>query len=239
MSGHPKTARIDCRGMSAEHTIRVAMDIPTAIRYLHINGWCLLEGIIPAEEVALVRKSVEVTVEEHQNKAAPDGIGHLPGLIRFDQSLAPYLADKRILEIVETLIGEHLRISFTTAQINFPGNERQEWHADWPFNQRTAGHVPAPYPDAVMHVTSLWMLSSFTKENGGTLIVPGSHRANSNPSGPNGIDPCSPYPTEMQVTGSAGSVVVFDSRLWHAAAPNYSQRQRTMELLALWAQIQR
>ena len=128
---------------------------------------------------------------------------------------------------MEALLGEHVRISFTTAQINFPGNKREGWHADWPFNQGTAGHVAAPYADVVMHVTTLWLLSPFTKENGGTFVVPGSHRANNNPSGDNGIDASQPFPTEMQVTGPAGSVLVFDSRLWHAIAPNRTQRPRT------------
>ena len=27
-------------------------------------------------------------------------------------------------------------------------------NADWPFNQKNAGHVPSPYPDAVMHLTT-------------------------------------------------------------------------------------
>ena len=203
------------------------MDLQTALRYMKINGWCLLEGIIPADKVDAVRNSVEAAVSAHQSATAPDGIGHVPGLVRFEQSFAPYLAHPRLLGLVEALLGEHVRISFTTAQINFPGNDRGGWHADWPFNQETAGHVPAPYPDVVMHVTTLWLLSPFNEENGGTFIVPGSHRANNNPSGDNGIEPTQPFPTEMQVTGPAGSVLVFDSRLWHAIAPNRTQRPRT------------
>lgn len=203
------------------------MDLQTARRYMKINGWCLLEGIIPTDQVEAVRESVEAAVAAHQSTTAPDDIGHVPGLIRFEQSFAPYLAHPRLLGLVEALLGQHVRVSFTTAQINFPGNDRGDWHADWPFNQETAGHVPAPYPDVVMHVTTLWLLSPFNEENGGTFIVPGSHRANNNPSGDNGIDPTQPFPTEMQVTGPAGSVLVFDSRLWHAIAPNRTQRPRT------------
>ncbi|MDE2994034.1 MAG: phytanoyl-CoA dioxygenase family protein, partial [Chloroflexota bacterium] len=168
------------------------MDLQTELGYMRINGWCLLEGIIPADKVDAVRNSVEAAVSAHQSTTAPDDIGHVPGLIRFEQSFAPYLVHPRLLGLVEALLGQHVRVSFTTAQINFPGNDRGGWHADWPFNQETAGHVPAPYPDVVMHVTTLWLLSPFNEENGGTYIVPGSHRANNNPSGDNGIDPTQP-----------------------------------------------
>ncbi len=77
-----------------------------------------------------------------------------------------------------------------------------------------------------MHLTTLWMLSAFTVENGGTVIVPGSHRSRNNPTGDNGVEPMEPYPTEMNVTGKAGSVLVMDSRLWHATAPNRSDEPR-------------
>jgi len=114
----------------------------------------------------------------------------------------------------------------TSAIINFPGNDRGALHGDWPFNQRNAGHIRPPFPDAVLHLTTIWMLAAFTQANGGTIVVPGSHRAGSNPTTECGVDGREPYPTERQVTGAAGSVMVFDSRLWHATAPNGSDQPR-------------
>ena len=130
------------------------------------------------------------------------------------------------MELVAGLLGPEARISFTTATINYPGNERGGWHADWPFNQRNAGRIPAPYPDALMHLTTLWMLSPFSSENGGTLLVPGSHRSSDNPTGDIGVDPLTPYPTEVNATGPAGSVLVMDSRTWHASAANATTEPR-------------
>ena len=72
------------------------------------------------------------------------------------------------------------------------------------------------------------MLTPFTVENGGTLVVPGSHRSSNNPAdgGISEVDPDRPYPTEAQVTGAAGSVLVLDSRLWHAINSNRSDLPR-------------
>ena len=99
-----------------------------------------------------------------------------------------------VLGVAEGLFGSHYRISFTTAHISYPGNQRGKLHADWPFNQHNAGNIPAPYPDAVQHLTTLWMLSPFTEETGATIIVPGSHRHPNNPTGDIGVDPWRPSP---------------------------------------------
>ncbi|MEX0725045.1 MAG: phytanoyl-CoA dioxygenase family protein, partial [Planctomycetaceae bacterium] len=151
---------------------------PALLTQMQINGFCVLEGVIPADRCAEIRTNIITAVDrQRQNYAnSPNQVGFVPSVINHDQSFAEYLADARLMSLVSQLLGRHVRISFTSAIINEPGNARGEWHADWPFNQKNASRVPAPYPDAVMHLTTLWMLSPFEAKNGGTLVVPGSHR---------------------------------------------------------------
>jgi hypothetical protein len=190
---------------------------------LRSKGHCVLPALIPAERCAEIRQRVLDVVASQRGAypGAPTNVGFVPGVINHDQSFAEYLAHPRLMSVVRPLLGEQVRISFTSAIINEPGNARGDWHADWPFNQNNAGHVPAPYPDAVFHITTLWMLSPFESENGGTLIVPGSHRRPTNPTdAASGVSPSAVVDGEIQATGAAGSVLVMDSRLWHATAPN-------------------
>ena len=70
------------------------------------------------------------------------------------------------------------------------------------------------------------MLSTFDPENGGTLVLPGSHRLQTNPTAGGEVDPNQPLPTERNAAGNAGSVLVMDSRLWHSVSPNRSNRPR-------------
>jgi ectoine hydroxylase-related dioxygenase (phytanoyl-CoA dioxygenase family) len=107
-----------------------------------------------------------------------------------------------------------------------PGNARGAWHADWPFNQRNAGCIPAPYPDHIIHITTIWMLAEFSAASGGTLVVSGSHRMSNNPTGVDSWGELTPYPTEVNAAGKAGSVLVMDSRLWHATAANLTNEPR-------------
>ena len=128
--------------------------------------------------------------------------------------------------LISSTLGPFAHVSFASAIINAPGNPRGTWHSDWPFNQRVAGHVAAPYPDAVMHITTLWMLSPFTVETGGTLVVPGSHRSPTNPTADTLFAADEPLPGELNATGEAGDVLIFDSRLWHSTASNLTDEPR-------------
>ena len=211
---------------------QVRTDLDQLAAQLHVSGFCVVKDVIPADRCAQIRDSVVDTVRrEYANyatgqSAADNKVGFTPSIINHNQSFAEYLADQRLLALVSRLLGDHVRISFTSAIINRPGNERGRWHADWPFNQNNAGHVAAPYPDAIMHLTTLWMLSPFGAENGGTLILPGSHRCSTNPTADDGPDPNETFPAEINASGPAGSVLVMDSRLWHATAPNQTNKPR-------------
>lgn len=193
---------------------------------LRVNGYCVLEGIIPQPQCDEIRERVLATVEREASSGAPKKIGFVPGLINHEQSFAPYLVDDHLLAVARAALGHNLRISFTSAIVNFTGNERGEWHADWPFNQKNAAHITAPYPDAVVHLTTLWMISPFREENGGTLVVPGSHRSQTNPTVGDLHELRSPFPGEMHVTGEAGSILLMDSRLWHTTAPSRVEQPR-------------
>lgn len=223
-------------GMSSEELL----EISRLLHHLKVDGWCVIRGVIPVEALAPICQAV-LTLEERQrserqamvarmraaaHRVGAEGVGVAQGIIGAIPVVAGYLADRRVLEVAQAFFGPHVRVSTVSALINFPGNERGYWHADWPYNQTFEARIPAPYPDAVMHLSSLFMLTRFSAETGGTLVVPGSHRAPNNPTGNNGVDPLAPYPTEMNVTGEPGDVLLFDSRLWHSVAPNRSPSPR-------------
>jgi hypothetical protein len=202
------------------------MDLSKLRSQLFSDGYCYLENVIPPDQLDGIRDSVSRDVWAHSLLERPTG--YVPGFLRFNQSLAPYLADERILGLAESIFGHHVRISMLTGSVNAPGISRGALHADWPFNQTGAAHIPAPYPDLVMHLTTMWMLTDFTEANGATILVPGTHRQSDHPrrGGSLGVDPTVPYPGERRLLGKAATVAVLDSRLWHAVAPNTTDQER-------------
>lgn len=226
----PNPVKIGCIVIPDIVTITafIMSEIQNYLRDLKIGGFCLVENVVPADQCELLENRMIELAQSHRVKEAEaKRVSFIPGVINYDPSIAPFVADSRVLAIAERALESNIRISFTSAIINDAGKERTNWHADWPFNQNSACHIPAPYPDRIMHLTSLLMLTPFTGENGGTLVLPGSHRYSSNPTDENlGIDPYKPQPTEFRVTGKAGTLLLFDSRLWHCPPANPSNKPR-------------
>ena len=209
------------------------------VQHIKQDGFCIIREVIPYEVVDSVRESVEATALAQgrelgvDNKLNQQGLiseryayGPTYGLLSYNQSFAPYLADDRIISTLKSFWGPHVRITWIIGEFNPPGYKRGGWHSDQPFNQGAALKIDAPYGDAVIHLSSVWMLSPFTKNTGATYAAPGSHRSSNNPTGNNGIDRNCPYPTEIQALGNAGDVFLFDSRLWHASGTNNSNETR-------------
>ena len=94
------------------------MNLEKMLHHLKLDGWCVLEGIIPPSQVGKIRRSVRSAVESSGGSVRIQGVGARTGLLAFDQSFSPYLADPRVLKIAGALLGKPVRISFTTAIIN-------------------------------------------------------------------------------------------------------------------------
>ena len=218
------------------------MSVEIRKRQIEMDGFCIIEDVIPTDEIKGIRdeitaleragqeesEALKADMRRRGHRIGAKGVGSLRQVINRTQSFAPHLADRRILETAEAVLGPWARISCTDCVVNFPGNERGYWHADWPYNQTNASHIPAPYPDTLLHLSTIWMLTPFSAHTGGTFVVPGSHRWLNNPSadGIAGIDRDAPHRSELQIEGEAGSVLLYDSRMWHAVAPNLSQQPR-------------
>lgn len=199
---------------------------------LHERGYCYIDNVIPTADVGRIRDSVRSDVMRHSDSPPPTDPtaargGKVTNLLRFNQTLAPYLVEERFRGVVDAALGPRNRMSFFTGLVTPPGAERSRWHADWPYDQGLSPHIPVPYPDVPMHLTTFWMLSDFRADNGATHVMPGSHRVPDHPrDGTEHGDPMEAMAGEMRLIGKAGTVAVCDSRLWHASGANTSRDTR-------------
>lgn len=126
--------------------------------------------------------------------------------------------DSRILACVRHVLGgREFNLSGLAAQITRNGRTAQKIHTD-------QDQLPLDPSQAYM-VNVLFMVSDFTQANGGTRVVPGSHRwprppwsraphvAPDYPFRDSGLPP-TPIET-VAVEGRAGSALIMDGRLWH------------------------
>ena len=206
-------------GTGKSHTVGAE----EALRRVQTEGWCVIDGIIPQDELAAVRDSVT---------SALAGRAELRGVIACDWSFAPYLVDERLTAIAEGVFGPASRIARTDAFAAGPGGAGTGWHADWPFSGDDSYRVAVPYGDLTMAVTTIWVLTDAPADTGATLIVSGSHRTHDNPAVAPGYAADAEVASQMLPAVPAGSVLAFDSRLWHRMTANTGTERR------LWLDIQ-
>lgn len=114
------------------------------------------------------------------------------------------------------VLGRPSRLRSLHGRNPLPGFGQQGLHAD---------DLPRSPGEPYTVVTALWMIDAFTADNGGTRVVPGSHRLTHPP--PTSLaQPLAHHPDERVVTGGAGSVLILNGHLWHSGRRNDSAAGR-------------
>jgi ectoine hydroxylase-related dioxygenase (phytanoyl-CoA dioxygenase family) len=211
------------------------MDIATALRDLGADGQHLtaadkarldkdgflpLPGILDAGQLLLIRRRLaELTAAEGERAGTEvhqeEGTDRLSDLVNKDPVFDVCFTHPRILAAMAHVLGD-FTLSSLNSRAALPGQGQQRLHADW---------GSAVDPGNYRVCNSIWLIDDFTESNGATRVVPGSHRAARLPREVMG-DPFGPHPGEVKVVGQAGTVVIFNSHLWHGGTRNVSGRSR-------------
>ncbi len=156
-----------------------------------------------------------------------------------------------INEMVGFVLGEEFLVSSFSANIAKPGGVKMPLHTDqwWAPEPTRAARRNLPVgamtrttfdtddtisddtrdmiaPAACSNV--LFMLNGMTEENGGTRIVPGSHRVGRHP------DPERDKDVEtVAAVGPPGCAIVTDGRIWHGTGANIGITNRHAMILTL------
>lgn len=187
---------------------------------LDTDGYLPLEGILSAEEVAAFNARLAALtsaegdragLEVHQEK----GTERLADLVNKDPLFEVCFSHPRVLAGIEQVLGS-FKLSSLNARAALPGQGHQALHADY-------GEPVAA--GAYQVCNSIWLLDDFTAENGATRVVPASHRSVSMPKDMMS-DPADAHPDEVLLLAPAGTVVIFNSHLWHGGTLNRSASPR-------------
>jgi ectoine hydroxylase-related dioxygenase (phytanoyl-CoA dioxygenase family) len=107
---------------------------------------------------------------------------------------------------VRSVLGWPALLGNISANVTGPGGGEMVMHADQLF-------VPQPWPAEPQGLNVAWCLDDFTEANGATCFAPQSHRLNR-----------TPWPDESAavdpIEAPAGSIVVFESRVWRRTGHN-------------------
>jgi len=126
--------------------------------------------------------------------------------------------------VIEQLINETIGKGFTGSSflgiVAVKGGWPQSLHQDQGV-QHMGGVQEAPWS-----MNTMYMLDEFTPQNGGTLVVPGSHKLISEAGAGNPVP--TPFPPAINLCAPAGTVMLFEGRLLHGTGVNRTETPRRM-----------
>ena len=114
-------------------------------------------------------------------------------------------------ELLEKILGTSFYLGTAHGSIVHQHGGRQEMHQD-------QGFVPLPHPPYPLYCLIIWLYTDFSLEEGGTYVVPGSHRE---ASGRNKVRPDVEFEKMAEerivaLTAPGGCCLLTDSRLLHS-----------------------
>ena len=173
-------------------------------------GFQIIEDVLSFEQITIYKKKLQIIheiqkkefQEERLKTIKEDNIVRAPFL--YDVSFLDIINDQKIIQVVKCILGEHAILNLQNSIIIPPHDSHHQsfYHRDI-IHQDFVTSKP-------IGINLYFCLDDYNEENGGTCFIPRSHKMESMPSSYEEITP----PT------SAGSIILFDSMIYHKAGIN-------------------
>jgi ectoine hydroxylase-related dioxygenase (phytanoyl-CoA dioxygenase family) len=186
-------------------------------------GYVAVSGVLDKATLDRIRKAMykaqesiatDVGAERLQRSGE---IGVLRLVANYDQVFLDLLATPEILAVVDATVSPtavlHLQNGFILPSFKAgeaPKVFQNRYHMDFP--RILNGYLAS--------INVMIAIDEFRPDNGATIVIPGSHQQ------PTAPDLGKLEHTAVAATCPAGSMLVFDSTLFHAAGPNTSGADR-------------
>lgn len=198
-------------------------DASNEMQYLNENlqrkGFHIIRNFIALEQVTSLREKIlsawDVQKDEYgqEHLTIIGDVGVCRGLIDYDMDFLKLLTSDNFNTILKATVGETAILHLQNGIILFPDlrHNQARYHRDFPKSFISS---------ELLSINIFVLLDDFTAANGGTYLVPGSHRISEMPS--------DRYIEENQIQpeAPAGSALIFDSMLWHKSGMNTTKNAR-------------
>jgi hypothetical protein len=198
--------------MTPTHFQNDELDGP--LRSLRENGFCVISRLVPASKMpelsaaydkAVVNSSAEDTHKGRSSTRANIMIDSEPVFASLCKGYTLHAAARQV-------IGGPFKLSCFHARSLHAPCEMGEFHIDFRDNEQ-------PFP----LLSFIYMIDEFSEATGATRFVAGSqHHARR----PNPAQQEAYVSKSVSACGPAGSVIIFDGRVWHGHGANSTSRER-------------
>ncbi|WP_197382175.1 phytanoyl-CoA dioxygenase family protein, partial [Mycolicibacterium mengxianglii] len=192
-------------------------EISSALRE---DGFVIVDNLVPPELMDQIAEELTDYIDTTP-AGRDDFVGRLTrrtgGLIARSPASRELVMHPLVLAVVGEMLKKATAYQLHLTQIIsvYPGETAQPLHRDelaWDF---------FPFPeDYDVQCNTIWAMTDFTKENGATRVVPGSHKVYDK----QGKDYTEA--DEARAVMAKGSVFFYTGKVYHSAAPNVSDMVR-------------
>jgi Phytanoyl-CoA dioxygenase (PhyH) len=185
------------------------------------DGFLPLTDVVTPEQLDHLRARVDGLMQAEGEQAGTEfrqepGTERLSDLVNKGEVFDVCYTHPRVLASIAHVLTADFKLSSLNYRAALPGQGHQALHADWS-EPVAAGHFRV--------CNSIWLLDDFTEQNGPTRVVPGSHRRGTLPRDEM-PDPAAAHPDQVTLLAPAGTVVIFNSHLWHGGTENRTRARR-------------
>jgi len=202
---------------------------PAEKDFLDQNGYLNLGQLLTPLQVEQINAKIYSLMTTEGEKAGSElldspyirhpkeaGADRLADLVNKGDVFDVFYTHPRVLAGIAHVLGRSIKLSSLNYRAAKPGMGLQKLHVDW--------HESVP-PGEYKVCNSIWLLDNFSKANGATRIVPGTHLSGELPQHLL-ADPEAPHPDEVIIEAPAGSVFIFNSHAWHGGTTNQKEKSR-------------
>ncbi|HVL07578.1 MAG TPA: phytanoyl-CoA dioxygenase family protein [Burkholderiaceae bacterium] len=200
----------------ASRTLLSATEASEHAYHVQTRGYSIIEGFLLPSECELLRHAMLEANARYKPIAGSErsalDANQLHDLMATDINFARLLEDPRLQQLVAPHLGEHW-IMYAATSSSIPPRGK---------NYASRLHVDSPrfVPGWAFNMGLIWTLTDYTVENGAVKVLPGSHHCEAAPSEDLFERNC------IQVTCKAGALIIFNARLFHRTAPNFTDHWR-------------
>jgi ectoine hydroxylase-related dioxygenase (phytanoyl-CoA dioxygenase family) len=197
--------------------------------FLDENGYLNLGQLLSNDQVKKINDRIYELMNTEGDKAGSElldspyirhpkeaGADRLADLVNKGEVFDVFYTHPRVLAAIARVLGQSIKLSSLNYRAAKPGMGLQKLHVDW---------HEAVSPGQYTVCNSIWLLDDFSRENGATRIVPGSHHSGVLPQNVLS-NPEAPHADEVIIEAPAGSVFIFNSHAWHGGTTNHTNKNR-------------
>jgi ectoine hydroxylase-related dioxygenase (phytanoyl-CoA dioxygenase family) len=194
----------------------------TVERQLADHGYALLDAAMGADLLSELRGRILELYEEEGERAGHEfrteaRAQRLANLVDKGDVFRRAIVLPEVLQAVHHVLGPAVKLSSLNARSADPNSDLgQPLHVDMGAIADDKGYWVC---------NTVWMLDDFTRDNGPTRMIPGSHKWGTRPQDVL-ADPMAPHPDEVLLTGKAGTIAVMNAHLWHGGTANRTTAPR-------------